>query len=216
MDAIDQVVVVGAAGFGRESLDVLEAMKAEGAAIDLLGVIDDNPSEVNIGRLMARNVPYLGSIQDWLSAGPASISFVLGIGNPAVRRRLVRRLESADLTPFTAIHPKAVIGSQANFQPGVVVCAGAVIDTNVELGRHVHINKNVTIGHDVCLGDFVTVNPAAVIAGEVCVQNDVMVGAGAAVLQQLTVGERTIVGAAALVTKNVPKDVVVKGVPGTW
>ncbi|MCS5480811.1 acetyltransferase [Corynebacterium sp. YIM 101645] len=216
VDEINRVVVVGAAGFGRESLDVLEAMQAGGADLEMMGVIDDNPSEVNLNRLAARGVPYLGTVDNWLSSSPSNIGFVLGVGNPSVRRRLAQRLENAGFSPFSAVHPKSVIGSESKLSAGVVICAGAVIDTNVQLGSHVHINKNVTIGHDVSVGDFVSVNPAAVIAGEVRIQDDVLVGATATVLQNLTVGERTIVGAAALVTKDVPNDVVVKGVPGVW
>lgn len=216
MRASDQIVVVGAAGFGRESLDVIEAMKENGAFIEVLGVVDDAPSAVNLQRLADRKVPYLGTIEEWLATDTTDLRYVLGIGNPVIRRRLAERLENAGLSPFSAIHPSVIIGSRSNFGLGVVVCAGVVISTNVRLGRYVHINPNATIGHDAVLQDFVSVNPAAVISGEVSLQEEVLVGAAALVLQQLNVGKGTVVGAAALVTKNVPRDVVVKGVPGGW
>ncbi|QGU05148.1 acetyltransferase [Corynebacterium comes] len=216
MRASKQVVVVGASGFGREALDVIQAMQGNGTSVEVVGVVDDAPSLVNLERLADRQVLYLGTIEEWLANDVSHISFVLGIGNPDVRRRLAERMESAGMSPFTAIHPSAIIGSRSNLGPGAVVCAGAVIATNVQFGQYVHINPNVTIGHDAVLHDYVSINPAAVISGEVSIQNEVLVGAAAIVLQNLTVGERTIVGAAALVTKNVPKSVVVTGVPGAW
>lgn len=216
MQETERIVVVGASGFGRESLDVIQAMQKHGAAVELLGVVDDAPSEANLQRLADREVPYLGTIEEWLATDVSGSRFVLGIGNPGVRKRLAKRLESAGLSAFSAIHPSALVGSESVLGPGAVVCAGSVLSTNVRLGRYVHVNPNATIGHDAVLGDFVSVNPASVVSGEVNLCEGVLVGAAATVLQNLTVGERTIVGAAALVTKDIPNDVVVKGVPGVW
>lgn len=211
----DRVVIVGASGFGREALDVLEAMQRAGAALEIHGVVDDAPAQIYLERLSARGVKYLGTLDDWLGLSE-DCKFVLAIGSPQVRRMLVEKLESAGLRAFTAIHPSATIGSQPVMGEGGVICAQAAISTNVRLGRHVHVNPNATIGHDSELADFVSVNPGAVVSGEVRIAEGVLVGAGAIVLQQLTIGERAVIGAAALATKDVPNDVVVKGVPGRW
>jgi len=212
----ERVVVIGASGFGRECLDVLDAMAAAGVDLQVLGVVDDTPSEANLTRLAARGVAHLGTIADWLAHGDTVTRYVLGIGNPAVRRRIVARLDAAGLAPFTAVHPSATFGASTTLADGVVVCAGACVSNNVRLGRHVHVNPNATIGHDADLRDFVSINPAAVISGEVVVGEETLVGAAATVLQGLMVGERTVIGAGAVVTKSVPPDVVVKGVPGVW
>lgn len=211
----EQVVVVGASGFGREALDTLDAMIANGTDLEVLGVVDDAPSDLNLDRLAARGAKYLGTIDAWLATAPRA-RFVLGIGSPSVRRRLVERLESAGLAAITAMHPTATVGVAAELGTGTVVCAGAVVSTNVRTGAHVHINPNATIGHDAVLADFVSVNPAAVLSGEVHIGEEVLVGASATVLQRLAVGARSVIGAASLVTRDVPSNVVVKGVPGRW
>lgn len=213
--AANEVVVVGASGFGRECLDVLEAMIASGAAIELVGVVDDGPSDVNLQRLRARRVEYLGSIASWL-AHRGNERYVLGIGNPAVRSEIVATLDLAGARAASAVHPSAQFGAETVPAEGLVVCAGATLSTNVRLGRHVHINPNATIGHDAELRDFVSINPAAVISGDVRVDAGTLVGASATILQGLSVGKGTIVGAGSVVTKNVPAGVVVKGVPGGW
>lgn len=212
----ERVVVIGASGFGRECLDVLDALVAAGEDLEVLGVVDDIPSETNLGRLADRGVAYLGTRADWLATGPVGVRYVLGIGSPQIRRRLVADLDAAGVRPFTAVHPSATFGARTTLAEGVVVCAGATISNNVRLGRHVHVNPNATIGHDADLRDFVSINPAAVISGEVIVGEETLVGAAATVLQGLTVGERSLIGAGAVVTKNVPPDVVVTGVPGRW
>lgn len=208
--------MVGASGFGREALDVLEAMRDAGTPIEIVGVVDDVPSPVNLERLGARGIAYLGTIDVWLATPSQQDRFVLGIGSPQIRRTLVERIEATGRTAFTAVHPNASIGSAATLGDGVVVCAGAVISTNVSLGRHVHVNPNATIGHDSRLEDFVSVNPASVISGEVHIATETLIGAGAVVLQQRSVGSKVVVGASALVAKNVPANVTVKGVPGKW
>ena len=43
--ASGRLVVVGAGGHGREVLDIVEALVATGAPIDLLGVLDDAPAD---------------------------------------------------------------------------------------------------------------------------------------------------------------------------
>ena len=53
------VVVVGAGGFGRETLDVIEAhnrvcIRPEDC-LNVMGIIDDNPSTINIDRLRRRH-----------------------------------------------------------------------------------------------------------------------------------------------------------------
>ena len=216
MSGAERVLVVGAAGFGRESLDVLDAMVSAGEPVEIVGVLDDGPSQTNLARLADRGVPYLGTIEDWLAGGDRSVRFVLGIGNPIIRRALVGKLEAAGMRPFTAVHPSATFGARTQLGEGVVVCAGVAVSNNVRLGRQVHINPNATIGHDAVLHDFVSVNPSATISGEVEIGTGTLVGSAATILQNLTVGERTVIGAGAVVTRSVPSDVVVKGVPGRW
>ncbi|MEJ6013893.1 acetyltransferase [Corynebacterium sp. H127] len=211
-DPID-VVVVGASGFGRECLDVLDAMALHGHHVEVVGVIDDAPSEENLSRLNARNVRYLGKVEHWIRNAPREVQFVIGIGNPSVRARLAQIFESFGHIPFTAIHPSAVLGKNTEPMAGTVICANATVSTNVQFGRYVHVNPSATIGHDSILHDFVSINPAAVISGDVEVGARTLVGASATILQGLKVGENSLVGACACVTKDFEDSVVVKGIP---
>lgn len=211
-----KVVVVGASGFGRECLDVLEAIIEFDGSIEIVGVLDDSPSELNLARLEVRNIKYLGSVDDYLQTVSTDVQFIVAIGNPQIREFLVEKFESKSLRSYSAIHPSAIIGSQVKVSDGAVICAGAILSTNVRVGRHVHLNPGVIVGHDSQLDSFVSVNPGAVISGEVNVEPGVLVGAASLVLQQLRVGSQSTIGAGAVVTKNVPKGVIVKGIPGRW
>lgn len=205
--------MVGAGGFGREALDVVEASGTmQGEPIRVVGVADDQPSPLNLERLAARGVRHLGGVEQLIAAG-APGWYLLGIGSPAVRARVAARFDAAGWRAGTVVHPAATIGSAARIADGVVVCAGVQVSTNVTIGRHVHLNPNATVGHDTELGEFVSVNPGAIVSGDVTIGAGALIGAGAVVLQGLRVGERAVVGAAACVTREVAPDVVVKGVP---
>lgn len=208
------LVVVGAAGFGRETLDVVAAVNraADRPVFDLLGVLDIDPHPENLARLDRMGVPYLGTEAAWLETGP-SAQYLIGIGDPRIRARIDAAFSAAGLEAATAIHPAATIGSLFEAGPGLVVCGGVIVGTNSTMGRHVHLNPHATIGHDSVLHDFVSINPAAVISGEVVVQSGALVGAGAVVLFGLEVGADSLVGASACVVKDVPPGVIVKGVP---
>jgi sugar O-acyltransferase (sialic acid O-acetyltransferase NeuD family) len=206
------LVVVGAGGFGREALDVVEAANAAGRGHQLVGVLDDRPSPANLQRLAERSVRYLGPVADWLQAGHMA-DYAVAIGNPAARAAVVGRFERVGLSAATLVHPTATLGSRVSLGEGTVICAGVRVSTNTAIGRHTHLCAGVTVGHDTVLADFVSVNPAATVSGDCRVGAGVLVGAGAVILQGLCVGAGSTVGAAACVTRPVDAGAVVMGVP---
>ena len=104
------------------------------------------------------------------------------------------------------IHPKAKIGKNLFIDHGM----GVVIGETSEIG------DNVTIYHMVTLGG---ISPSIDSDGQRDVKrhpslkNNVVVGAGAQVLGPVTVGENAKIGANAVVTKNVPENAVMVGIP---
>lgn len=211
---VEDVVVVGAGGFGRETLDVIDAhnLASGERKLRVLGVADDAPSVLNLARLTARGVSHLGTIDEVLAAFD-SAGYVIGVGNPRVRHEIALAFEAANWRPVTVTHPSATIGSASLIGAGSVICGGAQLSTNTRVGRHVHINPNAIIGHDSVIEDFVSVNPGAIVSGDVLVDRGVLIGAGAVVLQGLTLGRDGTVGAHACVTRSTDRDVTVVGIP---
>lgn len=209
----ERIVVIGAGGFGRETLDVVEALIAAGESLHLAGVVDSGPRQEDLGRLATRGIRYLGTEDDWLPTAAGDERFVVAIGSPRVRATVAARLAAAGLRAKTLVHPRAVIGSQAHIGEGVVITSGVQVSTNVTLGDHVHLNPGCILGHDAVLADCVSVNPGAIVSGNVVIETGTLLGAGSVVLQGLTVGADVTVGAAACVTKNVAAGMTVVGVP---
>ena len=211
---VDPIVVVGAGGFGRETVDVIQAINDASASQvwELAGVVDDNPSELSLQRLESRGIEHLGGLDD-LIAHPDRPAYVVGIGSPAIRKKIADRLDAVGFQPATLVHPDATVGSACAIGEGTVILAGARLTTNIALGRHVHLNPNATVGHDTVLRDFVSMNPSSSVSGDCVVGEGALIGVHAVVLNQRQIGAWAVVGAAACVVKNVSERAVVVGVP---
>lgn len=209
----EQIVVIGAGGFGRETLDVIEASRAAGADIALSGVVDAGPRAIDLQRLADRNVRFIGDEEALLAEASNDTRFIVAIGQPSLRRIVTARLTDAGLRTATVIHPKAVVGWGGSIGVGVVIASGVQVSTNVTIGDHVHLNPGSIIGHDVDLREYVSVNPGAVVSGNVVVRRETLLGAASVVLQGLVVGAEATVGAGACVTKDVPAGATVVGIP---
>lgn len=210
-------IVIGAGGFGRETLDVIEAWNRAnpGGREISVGVIDDAPSQVNLDRLARRGVVYLGSLDELVAREPRvdSFHYFVGVGDPGIRARIGARCKELGWRAGTVIHPSASVGSDVRMCEGVIVCGGVQISTNVTLGQHVHLNPGSVIGHDTSIGNVVSVNPGAIVSGDVTIEAGALIGAGAVVLQGVTVGTSALVGANSCVTRDVPSATTVLGVP---
>ena len=121
---------------------------------------------------------------------------------------LIARIVSQSSRFFTGIeiHPKAKIGKNFFIDHGM----GVVIGETSEIG------DNVTLYHMVTLGG---ISPSIESDGQRYIKrhptlnNNVVVGSGAQILGPITVGENAKIGANAVVTKNVPPNAVMAGIP---
>ena len=211
-----RLLVLGAGGFARETLDVVEALEtARPGSFTVVGVLDDAPSQQARSLLGDRGVQVVGSVESFLAGAldTEHDAFVIAVGHPEARLNIAKNAPAGAVPSIPLVHPTASLGSAVTLGDGTVVCAGAVLSTNVTVGRHGHVNPHATIGHDAQLGTAVSVNPAAVVSGAVIVGDAVLLGAASVVLQGLTIGAGSVVGASACVTKDVAEGATVMGVP---
>ena len=104
------------------------------------------------------------------------------------------------------IHPKAKIGKNLFIDHGM----GVVIGETSEIG------DNVTIYHGVTLGGIspsIDSDKQRNVKRHPTLKNNVVVGSGAQILGPISIGENAKVGANAVVTKDVPDNAVMVGIP---
>lgn len=206
---LQPLVILGAGGFARETLDVVEAINADLPRYDMLGFIVDE----RYGRAgdIVNEKPILGGFS-WLEKHKDVLA-VGGVGAPEVRRQMIQRSVKMGIEFATLIHPSAQLTRWVEIGVGVIITVGCTLTCQIRLGNHVHLNLGCTIGHDTTVSDFVTLAPGVHISGNVYLQEGAYIGTGASIIEKRTVGAWSIVGAGSTVVKDVPANSTVVGVP---
>jgi sugar O-acyltransferase (sialic acid O-acetyltransferase NeuD family) len=193
-------IVIGAGGHAKV---VISALHAAGWRVE--AAYDDDPTKLG-QRILG--VEIRGPISDLDPQSPTRA--VIALGDAALRRSIAFHF---GFDWITAVHPTAWVDPTATVGPGVVVCAGAVIQPGCRIGRHAIVNTQAGIDHDCRIGDFAHVGPGANLAGGVRIGADSLIGTGANVIPGICVGARTTVGAGATVIDDLPDDIVAVGCP---
>lgn len=119
------------------------------------------------------------------------------------------------------IEPGAIIRDQVVIGDNAVIMMGAVINIGAEIGDETMIDMGAVLGGRAIVGKNSHVGAGAVLAGviepasasPVRVGDRVLIGANAVVIEGVQIGNGSVVAAGAIVTKDVPENVVVAGVP---
>ncbi len=127
-----------------------------------------------------------------------------------------------DLKKINArIEPGAIIRDQVEIGENVVIMMNATINIGAIIGSGTMIDMNVVLGGRAIVGKNCHIGAGTVLAGvieppsatPVIIEDNVVIGANAVVLEGVRVGEGSVVAAGAVVTKDVPRGVVVAGTP---
>lgn len=199
-------VIFGAGGFAREvHWLIADAARAGLSQHDIDAfVVDDTVGDPDMsihGACIVTETEFFGRYHD------LPISIFIAVGSPKLKKVIYEKcIEGLKKVTFPKlIHPSVsydVRPGAIELGPGVIVCAGSILTTDIALGSFVHVNLNCTIGHDVKIGSFSTLSPGAHISGRVSLGNSCFIGTGAVILENIEVPDKTIIGAGATVTKS--------------
>ena len=104
------------------------------------------------------------------------------------------------------IHPKAKIGKNLFIDHGM----GVVIGETSEIGNNVTIYHNVTLGG---IAPSINSNDQRNTKRHPTLEDNVVVGSGAQILGPIIIKKNSLIGANAVVTKDVPENAVMIGIP---
>lgn len=140
--------------------------------------------------------------------------FILAVAGPSNRSKLYEKFLDLGVSPGSSFSNfNTFISPLALINHGTVVLPFSLIEPNVIIGKGSLINAGCFIHHDSLVGSFCEFSPGVKILGNATIGNNVFIGANAVVLPKLHIGNNVVIGAGAIVTKDIPDEQVVVGVP---
>ena len=206
---MNHLIIVGAGGLGREVLQY--AREAFAGQYEIKGFLDDNPKELE-QRGYDLGVSILGGTQTYYP--DKNDHFLVAIGDPKLRQKLVERLSERGAQFATLVHPRAYIAPSAKIAAGCIISPFATVATFTKLEPHVVLGFYAHVGHDSHVGIYGVLSPYAAINGGVMLEKRVFLGTHATVTPGLTIGEDVQIAAGSVVYQNVPSHRLVVGNPG--
>ncbi len=209
-----QIIMLGAGGFAREILGTIDDINTQtGASISPIGFIYDGANK-DKGKLI-HNIPVLGEISCLKNFDLQEVQLVAAVGRSVWRRKMVEEAKKFGAIFMSIIHPTVIISKWAKIGEGAIIRGFSNVMPEVVIGDFFVGNSFVSIGHDALIGNFVHMNPHVFISGKTKIGNDVYIGVRATILP-CKIGDNTIIGACALVTKDVPPNMLAKGIPAKF
>lgn len=196
MASAERLILAGGGGFGRELASWADHCTAAGTLPPLAGFIDDCPDA-----MAGHQTPWLGGFADFTVH--ASDLFLIGVGNPATKRRMVESLRERGGRFTRLIHPAAVLGRNTSHGEGVLMAPLAMNTADTRTGDFVTLLSFSGLGHDASAGDFTTISSHVDVMGGATLGSDVFVGSGARIMPGVKVGDGARLGAGSVVVRNV-------------
>jgi acetyltransferase-like isoleucine patch superfamily enzyme len=112
---------------------------------------------------------------------------------------------------FVEIQKNATVGKRCKISSHTFICEGVTIEDNVFVGHGVMFINDLYPRATTSMGGLQT--EADWHVAKTVVKKGASIGSGATILANTCIGENAIIGAGAVVTKDVPANTIVAGVP---
>jgi sugar O-acyltransferase (sialic acid O-acetyltransferase NeuD family) len=205
---IQDIVIIGAGGFGREVEQWIADVNQEHPRFHVRGFLDADPARHG-GAI--HDLPVLGYLE-WLD-DRSDCAAVIAIGGPRHKFHIAAELARRGVATPPIVHPRALIGRDVVIGTGTVVCPDVILTTDIAVGAFSTLNIDLTVGHDARIHDFVTLAPGVHVSGNVVLEEGCELGTGVNVVPGVRVGGWSIVGAGATVASDIPANVTAVGIP---
>lgn len=199
-----------AGGFGREILDVARRANAAARRWSAIGFVDDGEG---LSGTMTHDCPIFSFNELCASGAREDAEFVIGHGEPAVRRILMGKLHQNGFRLGAVIDPSAIVSDYAKVADGVVITSYCSVAVSAKLGRNVALNTKAILGHDIEIGDNTVISSLVNVGGACLVGEDTYIGMGTSIKEGVRIGREVIIGMGSVVHHDIPDGMIAMGNP---
>ena len=201
------IIIVGASGFGREVLRLIENINEVKPTWNILGFLDDNPNALDG---IECEYGIIDSIQQWQPKDNQMLACALAF--PEVKKKVVELLKERKAKFATLIHPNAVINPRSTIGEGTIITNNCSISDNAHVGDFCTILGS-GVAHDATVGDYSTLSGKCQLNGHVECGKMVYMGCGVLVAPSVKIGDCATVGIGSVVISKVKAGTKVFGNP---
>lgn len=203
------MLIIGAKGFASEVLEDVYNFKKN----DNIAFFDDinlNDPELLFNRF--RIIKTIEEASHFLKNN--DFIFTIGIGSPILRFKMHQKFTAIGGILKGTTSNRAFVGTfDVAIGEGTNILSNAIISNTVNIGMGCIIYYNVILTHNCIIGHFVELSPNVILLGDVTIGDFTHVGSNTTILPRIKVGKNVIIGAGSVVTKDIPDNCVVVGIP---
>ena len=199
-----QAIVIGAGGHARVVGAALCAL-----GVEIAGFFDDSfdgAEEAICGASL------IGMLEDALRFETDSYDAYIAIGDNEKRAEVVEQLRRAGYALPALVHPMSLLERNCRVGEASHVCIGAILGSQVCIGKGVIVNTGSSVDHESIISDFAHLAPGAILGGRVRIGEGAFIGIGARVAEKLSIGRGAVVGAGTVVLRDVADGARVVGI----
>jgi UDP-N-acetylbacillosamine N-acetyltransferase len=198
-------------GAGGHALVVADIIRLNGD-YEIVGFLDDVNLQRHNTELYGATI--LGGQEQLDSLRRKGVRhLIFGFGHCKARLTLTEFVRAKGFSLATAIHPKAIVATDAFIGAGTVIAAGAIINPGSKIGENAIVNTAASVDHECFVDDGAHVGPGARLAGRVVVERAAWIGVGAIAIDGVRIGANSLIGAGGVVVNDIPEGVVAYGNP---
>jgi len=196
---MNKLIIIGAGGHAKSSLDVIHSEKK----FRVVGFVDNAYKQ---GDTFC-SYKILGNDNDLDQLVNLAKNAFIAIGqisNPDIRNNLYIRLRDIGFKLPSILSPNASISIDSFIHEGTIVMNGACVNSGAKIGSNCIINTGAIIEHDAIIGDNCHISTNAVVNGSCSVGNSSFIGSGSILRNNISIGSKCFVGMGSRVLKDLP------------
>lgn len=205
---MNNLVIIGARGWGREVYDIAMACISSGANLSIKGFLDDK-TDALAGYL--NYPPILDSVEAYKVQ--KDDVFICALGDVIYKRKYVKKILDKGGKFISLVHPTAILGNNVKIGIGCIVGAYANLSSDTQIGDFVSFSIKAGMGHDSCIGDYTHIGGLTNISGYVKIGENVTIHPCCNIIPHKKIGDNAVIGTGSVVLNNVKDGITVFGNP---
>lgn len=199
-------IILGAGLYGEVYWHYLK----NDSGVDIVGFLDDDSDKIEVN-----GIPIIGKLKEFKKLDDYGIKNVFcPIGENILRCELLAQAQKLEFSTPNYFHSSSIIASECHFGKGVYILPGTIIMPFVTIENFVMISMGAKVAHHTILENGVFISTGVNVGASIHIQENAFLGIGCTIMTGVkTIGKNSIIGAGAVVTKDVPDNAVMAGVP---